>query len=311
MTTFSPASAPSRRQHREVLDVRAHGQRQVGRQGPRRRGPQQRELAGLQAHADRQGRVLALGVDVVVHPQLVVGQRGLVPPAVRQHAVALVGQALVVQLLERPDDRLHEGHVEGLVVVLEVHPTRLAGDVGLPLSGVAQHRLAARGVERGDAHLLDLRLVGQAEDPLGLELGRQAVGVPAEPTLDAMAAHRLVARHDVLDVAGQQVAVVRQPVREGRSVVEHELVRPVLAGRAGFDRGHEGAVGVPVREHVALDAGRSGEAGTGLVGRCFGYTRWSPRPVGRRLHEDDAARRTSPRYHPACRARDPTTRLRL
>ena len=83
---------------------------------------------------DRDRLVLAHLVDVVVHAQLVVGQRRLVAPAVRQHAVALVGEALVVQGLERPDDRLHVVDVERLVVVLEVDPARLAGDVLLPLA---------------------------------------------------------------------------------------------------------------------------------------------------------------------------------
>src|SRR5690625_6797088 len=68
----------------------------------------------------------------------------------------------------------------GLVVVLEVHPAGLAGHVVLPLAGVAQHGVAAGLVEGLDAHLLDLRLVGDAQLPLGLELGGQAVGVPAE-----------------------------------------------------------------------------------------------------------------------------------
>ena len=90
-----------------------------------------------------------------------------------------------------------------------------------------------------------------------LELGGQAVGVPAEPALDALAAHRLVARDDVLDVAGEQVAVVRQPVGERRAVVEDELVRAVLAGVAVLDRRDEGAVLVPVLEDALLDLGEA------------------------------------------------------
>ena len=63
--------------------------------------------------------------------------------------MTLVGQALVVQGLEGPDDGLHVSGVEGLVVALEVDPARLASDVVLPLLGVAQHGGAALGVEGG------------------------------------------------------------------------------------------------------------------------------------------------------------------
>ena len=80
-------------------------------------------------------------------------------------------------------------------------------------------------------------LVGGLEAELAhrLELGGQAVGVPAEAALDPLAAHRLVARDEVLDVAGQQVAVVRQAVGERRAVVEDELVVAVGAGVALLD----------------------------------------------------------------------------
>src|SRR5690606_31154955 len=93
----------------------------------------------------------------------------------------------------------------------------------------------------------------------------------AEATLHPAPAHGLVARHDVLDVAGEQVAVVRQAVGEGRAVVEDELVGAVLARVALLDALDEGAVLVPVGQHGALDLredrGRSqaGRAG-GLLG---------------------------------------------
>ena len=114
-------------------------------------------------------------------------------------------------------------------------------------------------------------MVGEAELLLRLDLGRQAVAVPAEPALDPAAAHGLVAGHHVLDVAGQQVAVVRQAVGERRAVVEDVLVGAVhpasrasteatkvlspaqwsstrrsTSGRLGAGR-HAGAVGVILR----------------------------------------------------------------
>ena len=97
-------------------------------------------------------------------------------------------------------------------------------DVALPLVGEFQYRGATRLVEPGDAVLGDGHPTGDADLLLDLHLGRQTVTVPPESAVDALAAHRLVARHDVLDVARQQVAVVGEPVREGRAVVEDVLV---------------------------------------------------------------------------------------
>ena len=244
--------------HKHIRDVGIDRDGLVGRQGPGCGGPDQQvgavEIGIGSAHpeADGDGRVLAALVDVVVHPQFVAGQRGLVVPAVRQDPDALVGQPGVPELLERPDDRLHERQVEGLVVVVEVHPPRLPGDVGPPFVGVLQHRGAAGVVELLDTHRLDLGLVGDAELPLHLEFGGQAVGVPAEAAFHLVAAHGPVARHDVLDVAGQQVPVVRQPVGEGRPVVEDVLLGAVAA----LDAGPEGVVGGPVVQDVEFQGGK-------------------------------------------------------
>lgn len=203
-----------------------------------------------------------------------VGQRRLVLPAVRQHPVAVVGQALLVQLLESPEDGLHVLDVERLVVVLEVHPARLPGDVALPLVGVLHHRGAAGVVELVDAHGLDLGLVRHAQLLHGFEFGGQAVGVPAEAALNAAAALGLVAAHEILGVAGQQVAVVRQAVGEGRAVVEDEFVAAILAGIPLVDTCLEGAVLVPVLQDALFDlrelhGGRhTGGVGTGGAAAC-------------------------------------------
>src|ERR1700756_4528535 len=76
-----------------------------------------------------------------------------------------------------------------------------------------------------------------------------AVAVPAEPALDPLSLHGPEPGDQVLDVAGEQVAVVRQPVGERRPVVEHELA--VL--RALPDRGPEGVMDPPVLQHVPLE----------------------------------------------------------
>ncbi len=303
----------------DVVDVRADGRREVARQRPRRRRPHQGQLAGLEPAADGDRRVLADPVGLLVHPQLVRGQRGLVVPAVGQHPEALIDQPLVVELLEGPQDALHEARVERLVVVVEVDPPRLAGDVGPPLVGVRHDRLAALGVEGLDPQLEDLLLGLDPELAHRLELGRQAVGVPPETPVDPVPAHRLVAGDDVLDVAGEQVAVVRQAVGERRAVVEDELVAAVLARGPVLDRGPERVVGRPVGEHRLLDlreprAGGDAEGRAGVLGGRgdlgVGH-RGTPAASrsSRACHEDDIAagvcRSAAPRYHLACRTSPP------
>jgi DNA adenine methylase len=75
---------------RQIIDVVVHRYRQVRRQRPRRRRPDQRKLAGLQPAAHGHRRIAASLIDVFVHPQLVRRQRGLVIPAVRQATEALI-----------------------------------------------------------------------------------------------------------------------------------------------------------------------------------------------------------------------------
>ena len=111
-------------------------------------------------------------VDLVIHAQFVVRQRGLAAPAVCEHLEAFVDQALVVQLLEGPEHALGIGLIESLVVVVEVDPASLAGHIGAPVFGVLQHGCAAVLVELVDAELLDFGATGDLELALSLYLGR-------------------------------------------------------------------------------------------------------------------------------------------
>jgi hypothetical protein len=252
-------------------------QAQVGRQRPRRRGPGPHlrgavaeQLAGgagaggVELEGDGERRVLA-GTGGVVETDLEVRQRGLGPPRVGHDAVGLVDEALVPQPLEGPDHGLHVGEVHGLVVVVEVDPAGLSGDVALPLVRVAQHRGAAVVVEAVDAVLGD----GQATRDAGLLLDHhlrgKAVAVPAEAPVDPLAPHGLVAGDDVLDVAGQQVAVVGEPVGEGRAVVEDELV----VERALLDGALEGVLLRPAVEQPPFQGGQVRARGHGGIGRCI------------------------------------------
>ena len=250
-----------------VVEVRSHGQRKVRRQRPGGGGPgqdlQRGRIAGgevqVEGHGD--GRVLA-GAGGVVESDLEVGQRGLGSPRVGHHPVRLVDQALVPQLLERPHDAFHVGEVHGLVVVGEVDPPGLAGDVALPLRGVAEYRGTAVIVELGDSELGDRLVAGDSQFLLGRHLGGEAVAVPTETTLDPPAPHGLVTGHDVLHVSGQQVAVVGESVGKGGTVVEH-----VPVGLwALLDGGFEGPVGGPPLEDPTLDGRVVGAARNLRVG---------------------------------------------
>ena len=248
------------RAHLDIVDVGTDHDGEVGRHGPRSGGPEDGVgvLLVAQLHGHGHGGVLTILVHVGVHAQLVRAQRSLVLRAVRQHAVALVCQSLVVQLLEGPHHGFHVGNVQGLVAVLEIDPTGLTVDVRLPLVGVLEHGRAAGVVELVDAHLLDLIHRVDAQFLLRLEFGRQTVGVPAEHAVDLMALHGLVARDDVLGIAGQQVAIVRQAVRKRRAVEEHEFVLAVVAGRTAVDGLLESVVLIPVVEHGLLQLGEAG-----------------------------------------------------
>ena len=159
--TFGPVRTDL---HQRVLHFRVDGERQVRRQGPRGGGPRDRSRvvklgvlcprlspresfpAAGQRQRDGDGGVLAVTVRVI-QAGLLIGQRSVLGPGVRQDAEALVDQALVVELLERPHDGLHVLRVHGLVAVFKVDPARLASDVVLPLPRVVHHRLRAVLVE--------------------------------------------------------------------------------------------------------------------------------------------------------------------
>src|SRR5205807_8902622 len=157
--------------------------------------------------------------------------------------------------------------------VVEVDPAALAVDVAAPLLRVLEDGGAAGLVEAVDAVFEDGGAPGEMELALDLHLGRQAVTVPAEAPLHPVTAHGLVAGDGVLDVAGQQVAVVREPVGEGGAVIEDILVVPGPA----LDRTLEDASVVPEAQHLLLQARivrALGNAGIGLVALA-GLHGWS------------------------------------
>ena len=245
-----------------VGDVGADSQGQVRRQGPRCGRPHEepqgavgqcRLVTGAGRRVEGEGHGDG-GVDAgpvgVVLAGLEVRQRGLALPTEGQDALALVGQVLVPQRLEGPHDALHVGEVHGLVGVFEVDPAGLAGDVALPAVGGALDEGAAEVVEPVDAEIDDIGPTPQFELFLGQHLGREPVAVPPEAPLHPAAPHRLVAGHGVLHEAGEEMAVVGEPVGERRPVVKDVLVVP--PGPGGH-RGGEGAVFGPEGQHPVFE----------------------------------------------------------
>src|SRR5579862_3928779 len=88
-----------------------------------------------------------------------------------------------------------------------------------------------------------------------MELRRQSVAIPAEAPLDLLAAHGLVAWHQVLHEAGDDVAVMGKTVGEGRTVVEDELRGALLA--PPVDRALEDALLLPPGENGLLELGEA------------------------------------------------------
>ena len=117
-----------------------------------------------------------------------------------------------------------------------------------PVIDVAEHDLAAAGVEAVDPVLLDVGLLLHPELALDRELDRQAVAVPAALAVDLVPAHRAVAGEDVLEHARQHVVRAGGAVGGRRTLEE----APARAAAAALDRLLEDVALTPALEHVLL-----------------------------------------------------------
>ena len=234
----------------DVVDVRANRQGQIAGQGPRRGGPGDKRGAllpvGRKADGDR--RILDI---FVIEVGLKVRQNRPQTGRERHDLIALVDEVLVPHLPERPPYRFHEGQVHGPVVVTEIDPATGPTHGLFPLLGIAQHNLAALGVEVGQPKALDLALAVQVQGLLNFHFDRQAVAVPAKATVHIAATHGPEARNDIFDRSGQQMAVVRQAGGERRAVVKNERL-PVPSF---FQRLFKNLVVVPELQDFQLDLG--------------------------------------------------------
>ena len=233
--------------HAGILGSGRDRQRDVSRQRPWRRRPHEQLLLTarhrqLQVDA-RVDRVL------VAERDLVGGERRLTARAVGHDLVALVEQAAPVDLRQRPPDRLDVALVERAVGVLEIDPEADPLGQPVPLRQEREHRLAALLVESRDPVLLDLRLVPYPELLFDGDLDRQAVAVPAALALDAMAAHRLKARVDVLEHAREHVVGAGRAVGRRRALVED----PPRRALARAQRLGEHVALAPALQHSQLE----------------------------------------------------------
>ena len=104
-------------------------------------------------------------------------------------------------------------------------------------SDVAPDALPAGLVEAGDPVALDVRLAGEAQLLLDLELHGEAVGVPAPSGADdVLPPHAPVAQDDVLRRAGFDVVDPRAAVGRGRALEEDEGPLAVAAARGPAGR---------------------------------------------------------------------------
>ena len=163
------------------------------------------------------------------------GEGGAAAGAVGNDLVALVQQALLADLLERPPLGFDVVVLVGDVGVLHVAPEANAVGHLLPHALVLPHGFLALLDEGLQAVLLDLLLAVQTQLLLDFELHGQAVGVPAGLAQHIFALHGLIARDQILDGAGFDVADVGLAVGRRRAVKEGEGVLTLAQVDALFE----------------------------------------------------------------------------
>ncbi len=256
----------------DVGELGRGGDRGVGDERPRRRRPHDELVAGLNlaaARGDREPHVHRGVDDVAVGAglaELVAGERRPIAGAVRDDLQALVQQPLLVDRLQRPPHRLDVVGVKRAVRVVEVDPEADPLGEPVPVLDVAEHLLAAAGVELGDPVALDVGLRGEAELGLDGELDGQSVAVPTALALDPVAAHRAVPGKHVLEHPGEHVVGARGAVRGRRPLVEHPRIGALAAG----ERLREHVLLAPALQHALLQLGERGAGIDGPVGPGHG-----------------------------------------
>ncbi len=136
--------------------------------------------------------------------------------------VSLVKQPTIVQLLETPPHAFDVTLVIGHIGIVQIDPKAEAPGERPPGLHVTPDAALAVLDKRFDAKRFDLFLAVDPQLLADFHLDRQAMGIPARFANAAKAAHRLVAREDVLDRPRQAVTGVWHPVGRRRPLVKHE-----------------------------------------------------------------------------------------
>ena len=220
----------------DVVDVGADAERRVGGEGPGRGGPGEEIEVLLPHHLElhRAGGVLdvavAAGLVELVRAQARAGGR-----AVRLDALALVEQALAVDVLEQVPERLDVAVVVGDVGIVHVDPVADALGQAAPLGGIFHHLLAAGAVVVLDGDLGADIFLGDAEFLLDTQLHGQSVGIPAGTAADLESGLRLIAADGVLDGAGHHMVDARHAVGGRRALEENELRSAFAEGQRALE----------------------------------------------------------------------------
>src|SRR5439155_8887106 len=233
-----------------VVGVGLDRGRDVGRQRPRRRRPddQRLALAALQWEAHVERRVLELLV-VLLAGLFVLRERGAASGAPLGRAVALVEPAAPARLGEEAPDVLDVRVRERQVVVAPVHPLaealRLLGHHADEL----RDPLLAALRELGEPVVLDLPLRVETELLLDLDLDPEALAVEAVLVALVEAPERLVALEDVLQRAAPGVVDAHRVVGRDRPVDE----APALVAAVLLAQPLKGPLLLPALEDLVLE----------------------------------------------------------
>jgi len=204
---------------------------------------------GRIAHAELHEDARVGDVVFVAKGDFVVAEAGAAARAVGGAAVVLVDHPGVPEPLEDPPARFDVVVVVGDVGVIEIGPEADALAQPRPFFDVAGDAFAAFFVEARDAIGLDFGLRLEAEFLFDFELDWQAVGIPAGLSRHAVAAHGLVARHDIFEDAREDVVDAGPGVRGWRAFVPDE---EVIFG-AFFDAAEEDRMPLPEVEDAFFE----------------------------------------------------------
>ncbi len=234
-----------------VLRVGLDRGRDVRRERPRRRRPddQRLALAPAKREADEERRMLDLCV-VLVARLLVFRERGAAARAPLRCVVALVQPTLLLDGLEEAPDVRDVRVAEREVVVAPVHPHPEPLRLRRLDAGELRDEVAAVAREPGEAVLLDLALRVEAERLLDLDFDVEALRVEAVLVAELVAVGGLVALKDVLQRPAQAVMDAGGPVRRDRPVHEGEGRAVAVLLAELVERGFR----LPAHEHLPLQS---------------------------------------------------------